>query len=385
MGREAGQLRHLGWEDADAVGVDGALLESPVDVNGILWERFSSAAQREWQPTNQLPSVSVERRPLVQLDGVPLLSDGGLETTLVFQQGIDLPAFAAFDLLRRDRGRQVLADYFRSYLALAREAGSGFVLESPTWRANPAWGPQLGYDSDALAEANRQAIALLRELRREEEARSTADGAQPRPNLLSGCISPRGDGYVAGHQMNVDEAEAFHRWQIAVLSQAGVDLVTAFTVSALPEAVGIVRAAGGEGVPVVVSFTAETDGRLPSGQPLGDAIEQVDAETDASAAYFMVNCAHPSHLAHALLQDGRWRERIGGLRVNASRKSHVELDAADSLDEGNPQELGAEFRQLCERLPSLAVLGGCCGTDQRHVAAIARATLPVLWEGLQRL
>jgi homocysteine S-methyltransferase len=279
----------------------------------------------------------------------------------------------------------VLADYFRSYLALAREAGSGFVLESPTWRANPAWGPQLGYDSDALAEANRQAIALLRELRRDEEAHREPEAASSQPILISGCIGPRGDGYVADHQMNVDEAEAFHRWQIAVLSQASVDLVTAFTVSAVSEAIGIVRAAGSEGVPVVVSFTVETDGRLPSGQPLGEAIEQVDAETDAGAAYFMVNCAHPSHLSPTLQRGGRWRERIGGLRVNASRLSHAELDAAESLDDGDPQELGEQFRDLSELLPNLAVLGGCCGTDQRHVQAIARATLPVIWEGLQRL
>jgi len=313
--------------------------------------------RRRMGTLQRVASVSVERRPLVQQDGVPLLSDG----------------------------RQVLADYFRSYLALAREAGSGFVLESPTWRANPAWGPQLGYDSSELAEANRQAIALLENLRREAEAASEPEAASSQPILISGCIGPRGDGYVADQQMSADEAEAFHRWQIAVLAGAGVDLVSAFTVSAVPEAVGIVRAAGSEGVPVVVSFTVETDGRLPSGQPLGEAIEKVDAESDAGAAYFMVNCAHPSHLARTLQQDGRWRERIGGLRVNASRKSHAELNAANSLDEGDPQELGAEFRQLSERLPSLAVLGGCCGTDQRHVAAIARATLPVLWEALQRL
>jgi homocysteine S-methyltransferase len=328
--------------------------------------------------------VSVERRPLVQLDGVPLLSDGGLETTLVFHQGIDLPGFAAFDLLRRERGRQVLADYFRSYLDLAREAGCGFLLESPTWRANPAWGPELGYDSEELAAANRQAIALLQELRHEAEA-AAADGAPPGPILISGCLGPRGDGYVPDEQMSADEAEAFHRWQIAVLNRAGVDLVSAFTISAVPEAVGIVRAAREEEVPVVISFTVETDGRLPSGQPLGEAIEQVDAESDAAAAYFMVNCAHPSHFAEVLRGGGSWRNRIVGLRTNSSRRSHAELDEAESLDAGDPEELGSLHREISAFLPRLAVLGGCCGTDQRHVEAIARATLPVLWEGLQQL
>jgi S-methylmethionine-dependent homocysteine/selenocysteine methylase len=298
---EAGQLRHLGWEEPEA-----AAMGTSVDVNGILWERFSCAAQRQeiealWGASRspvergrtsmgmagkaspdtrkrrrmgtlqRVASVSVERPPLVQLDGVPLLCDGGLDTTLVFHQGIDPPAFAAFDLLRREHGRQVLVDYFRSYLALARAAGSGLVLESPTWRANPAWGPQLGYDADSLAEANRLAIALLEDLRREAEAASEPEAASSQPILISGCIGPRGDSYVADQQMSADEAEAFHRWQIAVLAGAGVNLVSAFTVSAAPEAVGIVRAAGSEGVPVVVSFTLETDGRLPSGQPLAGA------------------------------------------------------------------------------------------------------------------
>jgi homocysteine S-methyltransferase len=334
--------------------------------------------------TLQAEDLSVERRPLVQLNGTPLLTDGGLETTLVFHQGIDLPGFAAFDLLRRERGAELLADYFRAYFALAREAGTGFVMETPTWRANPAWGPELGYSSEELEAANRQAVALLQELRQEEEGAASAAGRPVPPIQISGCIGPRGDGYVADEQLSAEEAEAFHRWQIGVLSRNGVDLVTAFTLSAVPEAVGIVCAARDEDVPVVISFTVETDGRLPSGQALGEAIEAVDAATDAAAAYFMVNCAHPSHFAAVLEQGGPWRERIVGLRANASRKSHAELDAAESLDEGDPTDLAQRYQDLSPLLPNLAVLGGCCGTDRRHVAAIARATLPLLWEGLSR-
>ncbi|WP_043368464.1 homocysteine S-methyltransferase family protein [Cyanobium sp. PCC 7001] len=324
----------------------------------------------------------MERRSLIQLNGVPLLSDGGLETTLVFHQGIELPGFAAFDLLRRERGAQLLTDYFRSYLALGREAGTGFVMETPTWRANPAWGPELGYSSEELEAANRQAVALLMELREEEERTARSDD-RPDPVIqISGCIGPRGDGYVPDQKLSAEEAEVFHSWQIGVLSRSGVDLVTAFTLSAVPEAVGIVRAARAEAVPVVISFTVETDGRLPSGQPLSEAIERVDAETDGAAAYFMVNCAHPSHVAAVLEQGGPWRERIVGLRANASRRSHAELDAAESLDEGDPDDLARLYRELSPLLPNLAVLGGCCGTDLRHVQAIARATLPLLWEGL---
>jgi homocysteine S-methyltransferase len=327
---------------------------------------------------------SVERRPLVQLHGTPLLSDGGLETTLVFHQGIELPGFAAFDLLQRERGPQLLADYFRSYFALAREAGTGFVMETPTWRANPVWGARLGYVGLELAAANRQAVALLQELRHEEESAARAAGLPVPPIQISGCIGPRGDGYVTDQQLSAEEAEQYHRWQIGVLAGSGVDLVSAFTLSAVPEAVGIVRAARQQAVPVVISFTVETDGHLPSGQPLGEAIEAVDAATGAAAAYFMLNCAHPSHFAAVLQQGGRWRERIGGLRANASRLSHAELDEAESLDEGDPHDLARLYRELSPLLPNLAVLGGCCGTDRRHVAAIARATLPLLWEGLSR-
>jgi homocysteine S-methyltransferase len=126
-------------------------------------------------------------------------------------------------------------------------------------------------------------------------------------------------------------------------------------------------------IPAAVSFTVETDGRLPTGQPLHEAIDQVDAETSSGAAYFMVNCAHPTHFADALEYDGAWRQRLVGLRANASSKSHAELDESTELDEGDPQDLGARHAALRDRLPNVTVLGGCCGTDARHVAAICAA------------
>ncbi len=310
--------------------------------------------------------------PLPQLQGVPLLSDGGLETTLVFHHGIDLPEFAAFDLLRRDRGREVLREYFLAYLRLAREKGVGFLLETPTWRANPAFANALGYDLEELAEANRQAVALLQELRQ--------DHGGEHPVVISGCIGPRGDGYSADAALTAEAAENFHQWQIAVLADAGVDLVTAFTISTIAEAIGITAAAARSEVPVVISFTLETDGRLPSGESLAAAIQAVDAATDPPPAYYMINCAHPTHFARLFEAGESWVHRIGGLRANASRRSHAELDAAEDLDAGDPQELAEDYRRLLAQLPRITVVGGCCGTDLRHVEAIARSTLPVLWE-----
>jgi len=296
------------------------------------------------------------------------LTDGGLETTLVFHDGIDLPCFAAFTLLDDPRGRDRIQAYFRTYLELAVTRGLGFVLESPTWRASRDWGRQLGYTEEQLATLNRRAISLLEDLRQAYQNPET-------PITISGCIGPRGDGYAADAVMSPAEAAAYHRTQIETLRDAGADLISAFTLPTVEEAIGITEAAARAGIPVVISFTVETDGRLPSGITLGDAIDTVDRITGMGPAYYMVNCAHPSHFDHALSQGSRWLERIHGVRANASKKSHAELDDADTLDAGDPTELGDDYRTLRERLGNLTVLGGCCGTDHRHVEAICNACL----------
>jgi S-methylmethionine-dependent homocysteine/selenocysteine methylase len=300
---------------------------------------------------------------LPQLSGDRLfLTDGGLETTLIFHLGLELPDFAAFDLLRDDTGAEALRRYYESYIAIAREHGAGIVLDTATWRASRDWGERLGYSPEELAEANRRAVALIEELR----------VLNPDvPAVLDGVIGPRGDGYVVGETMTPEEAEAYHSEQIGTFAGTAADMVSAITMTYADEAVGIARAAQAAGLPAAISFTVETDGRLPSGQPLGAAIEQVDAETESAPAYFMINCAHPTHFEGAL--EGPWLERVRGIRANASRMSHEELDASEELDEGDPDELAEQYRALRDRLPNATVLGGCCGTDDRHVAAIAAA------------
>jgi S-methylmethionine-dependent homocysteine/selenocysteine methylase len=292
------------------------------------------------------------------------LTDGGLETALIFHRGIELPAFAAFPLLDDPAGRAVLRDYFAPYLAAARDSDAGFLLDTVTWRANRDWGMELGYDAAELDRVNRDAVAFAQELRAEA-------GEAPQPILVTGVIGPRGDGYQADALMSAAEAESYHGGQARSL--AGADLVAAITMTYAEEAIGIARAAAGAGLPSAISFTVETDGRLPSGQALGDAIEQVDAETLSSPAYYMVNCAHPSHFAGVVAEGGAWRDRIAGLRANASAKSHAELDEAEELDAGDAAELAAGCAALRSVLPGVTVLGGCCGTDERHVAAVAAA------------
>jgi homocysteine S-methyltransferase len=306
------------------------------------------------------------RNRLPQLDGPLFLTDGGIETTLVFHEGIALPCFAAFDLLRNAEGTAVLRSYFERYARLARARRMGIVLETPTWRANPDWGARVGYDAAALAAANRLAVELLVEIRAAHEGPGT-------PIVISGNLGPRGDGYRPGEQMSVSQARAYHSAQIETFAGSAADLVAAFTMNYPEEAVGITLAARSAGMPVVISFTTETDGRLPSGASLAQAIAETDDASDGYPAYYMINCAHPEHLEGALVDGGAWRERVRGLRANASRRSHAELDESPDLDTGDPDELGRQYADLRSSLPRLSVVGGCCGTDHRHVAAIAQA------------
>ena len=193
------------------------------------------------------------------------------------------------------------------------------------------------------------------------------------PVVISGCVGPSDDGYNPVELLSAEAAEAYHSTQIATFAGTAADMVTAITMTYAEEAIGVTRAAMRPGLPVVISFTLETDGRLPSGEALRDAIEQVDDETGAGPAYYMINCAHPTHFEGALADGEPWLERIRGLRANASTRSHAELDEATELDAGDPAISARATRRSATRLPRLSVLGGCCGTDHRHVGAIARA------------
>jgi S-methylmethionine-dependent homocysteine/selenocysteine methylase len=290
-------------------------------------------------------------------------ADGGLETTMIFDEGIELPEFAAFVLLEDEGGVEALRRYYRSYLEIARRHGLGFTLDTPTWRASRDWGERLGYSPERLADVNRRAVELAKEIRDEEQRPET-------PIAVCGTLGPRGDAYDASNEMDASEAEAYHAEQIGTLAKAGAEMVSAYTLPYGSEAVGMVRAAAAAGVPITISFTVETDGRLPSGQSLGEAIEEVDAETEAAAHYFMVNCAHPTHFAAAVEAGGAWIDRLAGVRCNASRRSHAELDESDELDRGDPNELGSLYRELKPHLPAVRVIGGCCGTSTPHIASI---------------
>jgi len=289
-----------------------------------------------------------------------------IETTMIFHEGVDLPEFAVFVMLDNGKNADTLRNYYRRYLDIAAESNSGFVLEAATWRASRDWGAKIGYDADAIDTANRDAVKMLVELRAEYAASGI-------PIVISGNVGPRGDGYVAGEAMTADEAYEYHREQVSVLADSGVDMITAMTMTNTAEAIGIVRAANEVKLPSVIGFTTETDGRLPDGTSLEDAINTVDSEADGRPVYYMVNCAHTEHFDHALSAGAAWTARIRGVRANASRLSHAELDEAEELDDGDPHEFGELHRELRTRFPDIAVIGGCCGTDHRHVAAVRQA------------
>ena len=288
----------------------------------------------------------------------PFVTDGGLETDLLFHHGFDLPQFAAFPLLEDPAGRAALDAYYDQYAAIARAAGQGLLLETPTWRANPDWADKIGYDRIALDRANREAVDLVRRA----QERAGVDRS-----LVVGIHGPRGDGYVAGAAADPDEAAEYHVVQARSFAAEGVDLVHAMTITTPEEGIGVVRAARSVGLPVALSFTVEADGRLPDGTPLGAAVERVDAT--AAPDWFGINCAHPTHMAPAF-DGGAWQERISAIRPNASTLTHDELDAMDELDEGDLELLTGSFERLRSHLPNLAVIGGCCGTDDRHVASL---------------
>jgi S-methylmethionine-dependent homocysteine/selenocysteine methylase len=307
-------------------------------------------------------------QPLPMLDADVFLTDGGIETTLIFEDGFDLPDFAAFTLLGEPAGRAALEQYFDRYARIAVDHGVGIVLETPTWRASADWGARAGLDVEAVTAVNQDAVALVAGTRAAHQRPGV-------PIVISGCIGPRGDGYAPSELMTSNEARTYHSLQARAFAEAGADLITAITMTYAAEAIGIAAAAQAVGLPVVLSFTVETDGRLPDGSALGDAIAAVDDATGGYPAYYMVNCAHPTHFAEVLDPAAAWTSRLGGIRANASTASHAELDEAEELDAGDPADLAERYAQLRATVPSITVLGGCCGTNHEHIGAIAAACI----------
>lgn len=317
------------------------------------------------QKSSNSEGIKNHRSALPQLSDGVFLTDAGVETDLIFNHGIEIREFAAFTLLLTAHGRAALTRYFEGFLDLANRTNTGFILDSATWKAHAHWSKSLGLDTAELRATNEDSIRFIDELR----ARYASNA---KPIVLSAVVGPRGDAYRPEARISTAEAEDYFSEQLGWLAATAADMISAMTFNQAGEAAGLARAARTLGMPVMISFTVETNGALPTGQSLADAITLVDDETNHYPAYYMINCAHPDHFA-STIPEAPWTKRIRGIRANASRRSHAELDAAPELDAGNPQELAAQYRKLSQRMPWMNVFGGCCGTDLRHVTEIARA------------
>ena len=302
------------------------------------------------------------RANLPQLNGDPFLTDGGIETTMVFKEGVELPHFAAFNMLKETSQRKMLDVYFHNFCQMASDYKVGFILEAVTWRASSDWAKKLGYTESSLIRILHESIEMFEPYRSQYENENTKV-------VFSGCIGPRGDGYVPGSQMTTAEAQDYHSLQVKTFADTEADMITALTLNYVEEAIGITHAAKRFDMPVVISFTVETDGHLPTGQSLKEAIEQVEEETDSAPIYYKINCAHPTHFMDVVSTNDSWLCKIRSVRANASCMSHAELDESEELDEGDPKELAKLYKQLRVKLPNLNVLGGCCGTDHQQYSA----------------
>ncbi len=309
--------------------------------------------------------MAKHRDSLPQINGGVFLDYAGMETDIIFSKGMELPGFASYPLLETEDGRKMLADYMRAFIEVGRFHRAGVIIESPTWLANRDRAAPLGYSPEDLATLNRQAIELVSEIRSE---------AGDLPTVICGIIGPRDDAYAPAEQMTAKEAETYHAEQVNVLAETDADIIGGYTVAYPAEATGMVQAIKNTGMPAMISFTVETDGRLPTGETVGEAIEEVDAATDGYASYFMINCAHPDHFVD-ILSDEPWMQRLRGVMANASRCSHAELDEATELDDGDPVELGQQLAEIHGNHSQISILGGCCGTDMRHLNQIAKSTI----------
>lgn len=308
--------------------------------------------------------MAMYRDNLPQLKAGPFICYTGLEVNLIFKQGVDLPGFASFPLVDTEDGRTRLRQSYSNLLDIARTADIGAILQSTTWMANRDRAAAVGYGPHIIERVNRAAMELL------VEARNAVAGQTV---VLSGNVGPRDDAYAPSERMSATEAEAYHDEQIGIFADTEADLVTCHTLAYVEEAIGVAKAARGREMPVAISFTVETDGHLPTGEALTDAITRVDDATGGYPAYYMINCAHPDHFTSVLEADSPGA-RLKGLVVNASRRSHQELNEAKELDEGDPKELGAQLAELRAKFPQVTVVGGCCGTDVRHLTEIAMST-----------
>lgn len=298
-------------------------------------------------------------------DGLLYLTEAGTETEVLYKEGYELPHFAMWTLLDNPEAMERIGDMYRRYLDVAAENETGIVLCGFDYRASPDWAALLDVDRDGLREVIHRGIGFLRDV---------SDPYRDRvPHiLLGGSIGPRGDAYSRGEPVTADSAEEYHSFQIACLKEAGADIACAHTFNNIPEAVGVARAARAEGLPLAMYFSLDSSSRLNTGPSLRDAVIETDSQTGNAPLFYGLNCSHPVEFEPAL-EPGDWIDRLRSIRPNASKMEKIALCKLGHLEDGDPDELGAQMGDLARRYPHMDIMGGCCGTDERHLSRIAEA------------
>jgi homocysteine S-methyltransferase len=302
-----------------------------------------------------------------QQSGVNYLTEGGQETEIMYKYGYELPHFAMFPLLDNPRAVAELRGMYDRYLDTAARHGFGVVMGGLDYRASPDWAALLGYRGEALAEMQLRSIDFLR------DAAKPYQGQVP-AILYAGIVGPRGDAYERNQTITASEAEDYHSEQLATLVRADVDLVEAMTFNSIDEVIGLARAARSVGLPLSVSFTLDNSTqRLVSGPSLREAIETVDAQAgDDRPTFYGINCSHPLEFMPAI-EPGPWFERVRVLRPNAAMMDKISLCTLGHLEAGDPAHLGELMGGLAKQYPHIDMWGGCCGTWDTHLDAIARS------------
>jgi S-methylmethionine-dependent homocysteine/selenocysteine methylase len=295
--------------------------------------------------------------------GVLVLTDGGIETRIVYESDVDLPEpLESAGLLEDPAGEEVLRDIYRSYLVAARERGLPVIIGTPTFRASPRYVAAAGRPAGDLVTLNRAAARMHAALIEETGHRQA---------FVAGVIGPAGDAYTPSEALDPDAGETYHRDQARALAEAGVDFLFAPTFPAVSEAIGVARAMASTGIPYAVSFVLAPTGHVLDGTPLADAVEAVDAAVDPRPMHFSLSCIHPTVAARALEAAGPdARARVRECKANASRLPTSELVQLDHLEGDDPDPFASAMWELHERFGT-NVLGGCCGTDDRHMRALA--------------
>jgi homocysteine S-methyltransferase len=282
-----------------------------------------------------------------------ILTDGGIETSLMFESGLALPEPLESAALV---GTDAMRELYAGYIEAARACDLPVIIGTPTFRAGARQAEAAGAD---VREVNAAAV-------RHHQALRAAAGPGA-PVLVAGVLGPYGDAYTPSEAPDAAFAERYHAVQAAALADAGVDLLFAPTFPAVDEAIGCVRAMTATGLPSVISYVLGRDARVLDGTPLADAVARVDAETDPPPTFHSLSCIHADVAARAL--DGVLPGRVLECKANGSALTPAELVALDHLDSDAPETFAADMWRLHTE-HGLRVLGGCCGTDARHMRAL---------------